>query len=114
MKKYIALIVVVLSGIILFNVAFDEPKESQSKTVQAVPKKESLPHTDKKIEEPLQEEKNSETVITNKKQVQKSKEERQVSNTSEKPKRKLLGGADVYFIEPQESKKHGRFGTPPM
>ena len=114
MKKYIVLLVVVLSGIVLFNVAFDEQEESKSSTVQAGQKKESLPHTNKKTERPLQEEMSSETVVANKKQVQKSKEETQVSNTFEKPKSKLLGGADVYFIEPTEIKEQGKFGSPPM
>ena len=95
-----------MSGIVLFNVVFDEPGENKGKTVQIAAEKESLPHTDKKIENSVQEEKGSETVVANnKKQVQMPKEETEPNNRAEKLTRKLLGGADVYFIEPKETKE---------
>ena len=122
MKKYIVLFVLVLAGIVLLSkIGLDTTAENTNKAERVNTKKEPALPTKEKTEEPkksikrVKKEKPAAAATVNSVQPQEIEEERQMKNTTVKPKRKLLGGADVDWIEEQEPKKgYGKFGPPPM
>ena len=116
MKKYIVWFIVILAGIVLLlTVGLDKPTESTKETIQANIKEEPLLQTEaEKNIEAEKKEKAVKVLTADSIQVQMVEKEIEIRNVA-KPKRKLLGGADVDFIEkPEENKGQGNFGSPPM
>ncbi len=122
MKKYIVLFVVVLAGIVLLSVMGpDNTAESTNKAKETKREKEVLPRTEKetadttKSIEAVKKERTQAVQTAEKTETQKSEEQKPTQTATAKPKRKLLGGADVDWIEEQKPKKgYGKFGPPPM
>ena len=114
MLKY--LLALVLFVLLLMFTLFrnEEPKAKEATPVKTEknipePKEESVPEvSEKKTDTPVQE--NKKTVTTHQK---KTSDTPQIPKV-EVPKKELLGGADIEWIEPEKHEQTGAFGKPPM
>lgn len=119
MKKYIIAFLLLAAGILLlFRVGVVNDTKVDTTIVQSTADKDPLPQTE-------QDEEPDETIAISEEKAEPAErmakaDETQNNDTEEneapsKPKRKLVGGAEVEWIEtPNQDKRFGKFGRPPM
>ena len=117
MKKYILAFLLLAAGILLlFRVGVVNDAKVDTTIVQTTADKDPLPQAE-------QDEEPDETIAISEEKAEALGSEEQArlkhsvpeSEAPSKPKRKLVGGAEVEWIEtPSQDKGFGKFGRPPM